>query len=391
MQSDVRGQRQSAYHLLVATSPAKDSRPTKATCGTADGEFGRDDPRRLCRQAAVSGMQCYWKSDLGRAGKRVSVERARRLVHGPPQPIRLEGPMDRATAKPPSPAGGRRTTDTTASWPLRPTSRSGLPIDLGGPQRSTPCGSIRPGPTTGSPTRRVFCSRCGSRSRRARRPTSPTQSGGGPDGRRRAQPWQNAAVYRFPAGDRPLCASHRHAAGPSRRATTIGLALAEMEVLSGGKNVALGAKVTCLDSHRDGWLVDGEAGRRPHCCPSRARTNSLPATMVRKEFDGPRTRSSRADRLGDRPGALRASNQRPARGDHVLAPEWTRYSKRIQYQTYDVTGLLRDGQERRRGQVGRRLVDRPARWRKPPMPKPRFCLLDAAGHRVGRRLDADAS
>ena len=38
---------------------------------------------------------------------------------------------------------------------------------------------------------------------------------------------------------------------------------------------------------------------------------------------------------------LRINGQRV--GDHLLAPEWTRYSKRIQYQTYDVTGLLRDG------------------------------------------------
>ncbi len=30
-------------------------------------------------------------------------------------------------------------------------------------------------------------------------------------------------------------------------------------------------------------------------------------------------------------------------GDHVLAPEWTDYRRRIQYQTYDVTGLLNTG------------------------------------------------
>ena len=30
-------------------------------------------------------------------------------------------------------------------------------------------------------------------------------------------------------------------------------------------------------------------------------------------------------------------------GDHLLAPEWTNYHKRVQYQTYDVTGMLRDG------------------------------------------------
>ena len=30
-------------------------------------------------------------------------------------------------------------------------------------------------------------------------------------------------------------------------------------------------------------------------------------------------------------------------GDHLLAPEWTNYHKRIQYQTYDVTALVRTG------------------------------------------------
>ncbi|MHA1293190.1 MAG: glycoside hydrolase family 78 protein [Promethearchaeota archaeon] len=31
-------------------------------------------------------------------------------------------------------------------------------------------------------------------------------------------------------------------------------------------------------------------------------------------------------------------------GDHILAPEWTDYNKRVQYQTYDITKLLRDGE-----------------------------------------------
>lgn len=31
-------------------------------------------------------------------------------------------------------------------------------------------------------------------------------------------------------------------------------------------------------------------------------------------------------------------------GDHVLAPEWTDYTKRVQYQTYDVTDMLKSGE-----------------------------------------------
>ena len=39
-------------------------------------------------------------------------------------------------------------------------------------------------------------------------------------------------------------------------------------------------------------------------------------------------------------------------GDHVLAPEWTRYRNRIQYQTYDVTELLREGRNAVGAQLG---------------------------------------
>ena len=30
-------------------------------------------------------------------------------------------------------------------------------------------------------------------------------------------------------------------------------------------------------------------------------------------------------------------------GDQVLAPDWTSYDKRLQYQTYDVTDLVKRG------------------------------------------------
>jgi alpha-L-rhamnosidase len=39
---------------------------------------------------------------------------------------------------------------------------------------------------------------------------------------------------------------------------------------------------------------------------------------------------------------LRLNGQRV--GDQLLAPEWTSYGKRLQYQTYDVTSLLRPGE-----------------------------------------------
>ena len=118
-------------------------------------------------------------------------------------------------------------------------------------------------------------------------------------------------------------------------------ALAETEVLSGETNVALGAGVTVLDSSDVlGWskdyLVDGQTG------PSGGQEIPLPATMVRKAFtvEGKIQRATvyvTARSLYE----LHINGQRI--GDHLLAPEWTSYHHRLQYQTYDVTDVLRAG------------------------------------------------
>ena len=68
----------------------------------------------------------------------------------------------------------------------------------------------------------------------------------------------------------------------------------------------------------------------------------LPATMVRKEFSvsGP-VRRATAYVTGLGLYELRLNGRRV--GDHLLTPEWTTYDKRIQYQTYDVTNLVKPG------------------------------------------------
>jgi len=122
-------------------------------------------------------------------------------------------------------------------------------------------------------------------------------------------------------------------------------ALAEMQVLSAGRNVAAGGAVTAADSIETGpWaranLVDGDLTSHPA-----SGFEPLPAPMLRKDF-----------RIDDRDaGVARATIHVTALGlyelhingrrvgDHILAPEWTDYHKRIQYQTYDVTDLLRRG------------------------------------------------
>ncbi|NUN96955.1 MAG: alpha-L-rhamnosidase N-terminal domain-containing protein, partial [Candidatus Omnitrophica bacterium] len=68
----------------------------------------------------------------------------------------------------------------------------------------------------------------------------------------------------------------------------------------------------------------------------------LPAQMLRKEFSltQPIRRAVvHVSALGFY--ELRLNGERV--GDQILAPEWTDYPSRVQYQTYEVTGLLRAG------------------------------------------------
>lgn len=119
-------------------------------------------------------------------------------------------------------------------------------------------------------------------------------------------------------------------------------ALAEMEVLSGEKNVARGATVTAPDAMAaPGWskdyLVDGRTRAE------RGDPIGLPATYLRKRFrvDGAIQRAT-VHVTAQGLYVLRLNGRRV--GDHQLAPEWTSYHRRIQYQTYDVTDHLRAGE-----------------------------------------------
>lgn len=69
----------------------------------------------------------------------------------------------------------------------------------------------------------------------------------------------------------------------------------------------------------------------------------LPVTMLRTSFDLP-ARVRRATVFVTALGVyeLRINGQRV--GDHLLAPEWTDYHARVQYQTYDMTAQLHKGE-----------------------------------------------
>ncbi len=122
-----------------------------------------------------------------------------------------------------------------------------------------------------------------------------------------------------------------------------GCALAELEVLASGRNVSRGCPVSALDSIETGpWsvrcLTDGDATAHPA-----QGGDALPAPMFRKEFLVPADLRRATLRITAR-GCYEARLNGRRVGDQILAPEWTDYHKRIQYQTYDVTGLLRAGE-----------------------------------------------
>ncbi len=119
-----------------------------------------------------------------------------------------------------------------------------------------------------------------------------------------------------------------------------GVTLAELRVFSGEENVARGRRVTASDAvaapeYSTEYLVDGRL-ESDDPIPHR------PAVMARHEFqlEAPIQHATvYVTALGLY--QLHINGRRV--GDQLLAPEWTCYEKRVQYQAYDVTDLLREG------------------------------------------------
>jgi alpha-L-rhamnosidase len=131
-----------------------------------------------------------------------------------------------------------------------------------------------------------------------------------------------------------------------RRERQYGLSLAELAVLFHGKNIARQAKVEVSDTNEQGeagWgqdqLVDGEL--LPSVVP--AKQPSPPSPLLRKSFLL-NSEISKATLYVSALGLYELFVNGQRAGNQVLAPEWTDYSKRIQYQACDVTSLLRKGE-----------------------------------------------
>lgn len=129
-------------------------------------------------------------------------------------------------------------------------------------------------------------------------------------------------------------------------------ALGELAVLnSENQNVALGAVVDADDVYEgykqfstEKWwpalLTDGFLHpNRQHT----AKSIPVPASpLLRKEFITKKP-IQRATLYATSLGLYEAYINGKKVGDHVLAPEWTDYHSRVQYQTYDVTKLVKEG------------------------------------------------
>ncbi|MBK7878355.1 MAG: family 78 glycoside hydrolase catalytic domain [Planctomycetes bacterium] len=121
-----------------------------------------------------------------------------------------------------------------------------------------------------------------------------------------------------------------------------GVALAEIELLDRGVVTSRGAAITSNDSvESDGWgltkLIDGDT--QSHA----AREVPLPpAPHLRGEF-ALSTDVKRATAYVTALGLYELHVNGSVVGDRVLAPEWTRYDGHVQYQAYDVTSLVRKG------------------------------------------------
>jgi alpha-L-rhamnosidase len=125
------------------------------------------------------------------------------------------------------------------------------------------------------------------------------------------------------------------------------------EPLSSRERVAVRVRVWDADGRPSGWsdpypveaglLDEGDWSAR-FVTPDRDEDTSQPqpCPMLRREFDV-RAGVASARLYVTALGVYEAGLNGEVVGDHVLPPGWTSYHNRLRYQTFDVTGLLREG------------------------------------------------
>jgi hypothetical protein len=117
-------------------------------------------------------------------------------------------------------------------------------------------------------------------------------------------------------------------------------ALSELEVISGGKNVALNAAVTAKDSvEQSAW---GKAGLTDGAIADEPERPKCETVLLRREFVvKPDLRRAVVVVCGLGQYEMSVNGRKVS--EDVLAPGWSKYNKTCLYDMYDVTGLLRPG------------------------------------------------
>ena len=155
----------------------------------------------------------------------------------------------------------------------------------------------------------------------------------------------------------------------SRGQSNFGMALAEMQVLRNGQNLAQDAQVTASD-----WMPETGPWKRKYLVDGIVTSETAsdvlpqynPATVLRKTFglSHPVTRATVfVTALGLY--EFRINGQRVGADLHV--PDWTNYRKQVAYYTYDVGSLLHQGENVIGATLGEgRYAGRVQQW--PPRP-----------------------
>jgi len=171
--------------------------------------------------------------------------------------------------------------------------------------------------------------------------------------------WQE--TYDFDVAARLRAGKNVIAVAPWNEGSLAGFRLAMCVDLDGGKRVWVRSdgewktsareekNWTALDFDDGKWVkvgVIGDYGCKPWGGkPDAGKKRPLRSMVMRREFslkrDARDIRRARAYVCGLGAYELRLNGQRV--GDDRLTPGWTQFHKRVQYQTYDVTSLLRKG------------------------------------------------
>ena len=158
-------------------------------------------------------------------------------------------------------------------------------------------------------------------------------------------PGDNVQTYAFaPVKGRFIKLTVTKLAMPEGSEDQYAFALAEMQILNQGTNIALNSTVIAPEAlSNNTWKSEYLTDGINNSSSGKSENGALPATYARKSFriNSPvKKATAYVSALGLY--EFRINGQKV--GDMLLSPEWTDYYKRVSYQTFDVSPLLKEGE-----------------------------------------------